>query len=216
MILGRDLAGTIDALGAGVDDFAIGDAVYGYVCDLASSGTYAQYVSVPAELLARKPASLSHAQAAAVPVAGITASIALRKARAGPDTSVFIAGGAGVSAASRLRSPETSACELDRHPPAAQAVASTAESARLGSRPGRRTTTNPASSPTRGQQRRGFDVAPGPGWRQYAVGLLRAACRGRQPGLESPRCRTWTISKSCSRKNASFHSIGARCLVIGR
>jgi len=95
MILGRDFSGTVDAVDERVVDFSVGDDVYGYVCDLASSGTYAQYVSVPAELVARKPASLSHEQTAAVPVAGITASIALNKAQAGKMTSVFIAGGAG-------------------------------------------------------------------------------------------------------------------------
>ncbi|MEP7060905.1 MAG: zinc-binding dehydrogenase [Betaproteobacteria bacterium] len=95
MILGRDLSGIVDAVHDGVDDFGVGDEVYGYVCNLASSGTYAEYVSVPAELVARKPASLSHAQSAAVPVAAVTASIALDKTRAGSASSVFIAGGAG-------------------------------------------------------------------------------------------------------------------------
>ena len=95
MILGRDLSGSVDAVHEEVADFSVGDQVFSYVCDLASSGTYAEYVSVPAELVARKPASLTHEQAAAVPVAGITASLALSKARAGPTTSVFIAGGAG-------------------------------------------------------------------------------------------------------------------------
>jgi len=45
--------------------------------------------------VARKPASLTYEQAAAVPVAGITASIALNKARVDKTASVFIAGGAG-------------------------------------------------------------------------------------------------------------------------
>jgi NADPH:quinone reductase-like Zn-dependent oxidoreductase len=95
MILGRDLSGRVDAVHEEVTDFSAGDQVFSYVCDLASSGTYAEYVSVPAELVARKPASLTHEQAAAVPVAGITASLALEKARAGRATSLFIAGGAG-------------------------------------------------------------------------------------------------------------------------
>jgi NADPH:quinone reductase len=86
MILGRDLSGTVDTVHADVTDFSIGDEVFSYVCDLASSGTYAEYVSVPAELVARKPASFTHAQAAAVPVAGVTASLALNKARVGPTT----------------------------------------------------------------------------------------------------------------------------------
>lgn len=95
MILGRDLSGSVDAVSEGVLDFKVGDEVFGYVCNLASSGTYAEYVCVPAELMARKPACLTHVQAAAVPVAGITASIALSKVRAGKSRSLFIAGGAG-------------------------------------------------------------------------------------------------------------------------
>ena len=95
MILGRDLSGSVDAVHEGVIDFSMGDEVFSYVCNLASSGTYAEYVSVPAELVAKKPASLTHEQAAAVPVAGVTASLALNKARADKTKSVFIAGGAG-------------------------------------------------------------------------------------------------------------------------
>ena len=95
MILGRDLSGVIEATAEDVADFKAGDEVYSYVCKLASSGTYAEYVSVPVELVARKPASLSHAEAAAVPVAGITATMALDKLRLDDSSSLFIAGGAG-------------------------------------------------------------------------------------------------------------------------
>ena len=95
MILGQDLSGSVDAVHEGVTDFSAGDEVFSYVCNLASSGTYAEYVSVPVELVAGKPASLTHEQTAAVPVAGVTASLALNKARAGETKSVFIAGGAG-------------------------------------------------------------------------------------------------------------------------
>jgi NADPH:quinone reductase len=95
MILGRDLSGTVDAVHESVTDFSVGDDVYSYVCTLASSGTYAEYVSVPAELVARKPSTLTHEQAAAVPVAGITASMALCRTGVGITTSLFVAGGAG-------------------------------------------------------------------------------------------------------------------------
>ncbi|MCE9522342.1 MAG: NADP-dependent oxidoreductase [Alphaproteobacteria bacterium] len=95
MILGRDLSGTVDAVHDEVTGFKIGDEVFSYVCNRASSGTYAEFVSVPAELVARKPASLSHEEAAAVPVAAITASLALKKAQVGESTSLFVAGGAG-------------------------------------------------------------------------------------------------------------------------
>ena len=50
MILGRDLAGSVDAVHEDVTDFSVGDDVCSYVCNLASSGTYAEYVSVPAAL----------------------------------------------------------------------------------------------------------------------------------------------------------------------
>lgn len=95
MILGRDLSGTVDAVHSQVSDFKPGDHIFSYVCDLASSGTYAEYVSVPAELVAGMPASLSHAQAAAVPVAGITAFLALERVLNSQSKSLFIAGGAG-------------------------------------------------------------------------------------------------------------------------
>jgi NADPH:quinone reductase len=94
-ILGRDLSGVVDAVHEGLIDFSVGDEVVSYVCNLASSGSYAEYVSVPAELVARKPASLTLDQAAAVPVAGLTASIALAKVKAGASKSLFLAGGAG-------------------------------------------------------------------------------------------------------------------------
>ena len=94
-ILGRDLSGVIDEVDAEVHDFQKGDEVYCYVCSLASGGTYAEYVSVPSELVAKKPVSLSHEQAAAVPVAAITAWMALAKTNPGRSKSVFIAGGAG-------------------------------------------------------------------------------------------------------------------------
>jgi NADPH:quinone reductase-like Zn-dependent oxidoreductase len=94
-ILGRDLSGVIDAVGEGVTGLRVGDEVYSYVCTLASSGTYAEYVSVPAELVASKPRSLTHDQSAAVPVVGITAMFAMRKVQADASRSLFIAGGAG-------------------------------------------------------------------------------------------------------------------------
>jgi NADPH2:quinone reductase len=94
-ILGRDLSGIVDAVHEDVTDFKEGDEVYCYVCNLASSGTYVEYVSVPQELVAKKPALLSYEEAAAVPVAAITAMLALTRAGAERAGSVFIAGGAG-------------------------------------------------------------------------------------------------------------------------
>src|SRR6188508_3118731 len=63
-ILGRDIAGIVDEVHKAVTDLKKGDEVYCYVCNLASSGTYAEYVSVPAAIVSKKPASLSFEQAA--------------------------------------------------------------------------------------------------------------------------------------------------------
>lgn len=95
LILGRDLSGVVDAVHGDVHEFAVGDEVYCNVCSISSGGTYAEYVSVPADLVAMKPRSLAHEAAAAVPVAGITASLALHKVNIGDAASIFVAGGAG-------------------------------------------------------------------------------------------------------------------------
>jgi NADPH:quinone reductase len=94
-ILGRDLSGIVDEVHGDVTDFKKGDEVFCYVCNISSSGTYTEYVCVPSELVAMKPALLSHEQAAAIPVAGITAWLALAKSTFGRSKSIFIAGGAG-------------------------------------------------------------------------------------------------------------------------
>lgn len=96
-ILGRDLSGVVEAVAPDVKEFQEGDEVVSYVCNLAAGGqgTYAEYVSVPSVLVAKKPVSLSHEEAASVPVAGITAMLALTKAQAASASSIFIAGGAG-------------------------------------------------------------------------------------------------------------------------
>ena len=94
-ILGRDLSGIVDEVDKDVNDFKKGDEVICYVCNLASSGTYTEYISAPSSLVGRKPVSLSHEEAASIPVAGITAWLALNKAKTGKSKSIFIAGGAG-------------------------------------------------------------------------------------------------------------------------
>jgi NADPH:quinone reductase-like Zn-dependent oxidoreductase len=77
--LGADIAGRVVAVGSGVTRFQPGDAVYG---DLSAGnlGGFAEYVCAREEALAPKPASLSFAQAAAVPMAAVTALQGLRAA----------------------------------------------------------------------------------------------------------------------------------------
>ncbi|MFI5936010.1 NADP-dependent oxidoreductase [Actinoplanes sp. NPDC051494] len=73
---GSDVAGTVDALGDGVDGFAAGDAVIGFL-GLLPVGASAQYVLAPADILTAAPTSIPLADAAALPVVGLTAWQAL-------------------------------------------------------------------------------------------------------------------------------------------
>jgi len=94
-ILGADVAGRVAAVGRGVATFQPGDAVYG---DLSSCGLggLAEYVCAPAALLARPPVNLTPAEAAAVPMAGVTALRALRdKGNVQPGRRVLIYGASG-------------------------------------------------------------------------------------------------------------------------
>ena len=71
-ILGWDISGVIEDL-QGVTRFDVGDEVYGMPFFPRAASAYAQYVAAPSRQLARKPLDLSHAQAAALPLAGLTA-----------------------------------------------------------------------------------------------------------------------------------------------
>jgi NADPH:quinone reductase-like Zn-dependent oxidoreductase len=73
---GIDVSGTVDALGEGVQGFAVGDAVVGFLPMVADGGA-AEYVVAPAEVLAPAPTSIPLADAAALPMVGLTAYQAL-------------------------------------------------------------------------------------------------------------------------------------------
>ncbi|MGW4527371.1 NADP-dependent oxidoreductase [Amycolatopsis sp. NPDC004378] len=75
LVLGMEAAGTVLALGEGVDGFAVGDAVFGFA--LTGGGTYAETTVLSAPNTARIPAGLSATVAATLPVAGTTAVDAL-------------------------------------------------------------------------------------------------------------------------------------------
>ena len=72
--LGADVAGIVEAVGSGVTSFKVGDAVFGE----CAGGSFAEYVCAPERALAHKPGNISFAEAAAVPVAALTALQALR------------------------------------------------------------------------------------------------------------------------------------------
>lgn len=90
MVIGRDVSGVVEAVGASVRGFAVGDEVYA-----RNSGAYAESVVVPAALVAHKPKKLSFAEAAAIPVAGLTAYQCVEKAQIRPGLAVFVAGASG-------------------------------------------------------------------------------------------------------------------------
>ena len=71
--IGADLAGRVEAVGRDVTEFGTGDEVFG-----TSGASWAEYAPARAERLARKPANVSFEEAAAVPIAGLTALQALR------------------------------------------------------------------------------------------------------------------------------------------
>ncbi|MGY1778729.1 NADP-dependent oxidoreductase [Geodermatophilus sp. SYSU D01036] len=81
IVPGWDLAGTVEAVGPAVHDLAPGDEVFGYLRrDDVQWGTAAELVPAPQRCVARKPESLSFAEAGALPLAGLTAYQALTEA----------------------------------------------------------------------------------------------------------------------------------------
>ena len=98
MILGAAISGVVEEVGAGVADLAPGDEVY-YTPEVLgprSNGAYAEYHVAKADIVARKPSSLSHEEAAAVPLTGGTAYEAIvRRLAVRVGETVLIHGGAG-------------------------------------------------------------------------------------------------------------------------
>ncbi len=90
-VLGIDVAGRVEAVGKDVKRFQPGDDVFGW-----SEGAFAEYVSVSQGELAPKPDDLTFEQAAAVPLAGLTALQGLRdKGRVRPGQKVLVIGASG-------------------------------------------------------------------------------------------------------------------------
>ncbi|MHA6758193.1 zinc-dependent alcohol dehydrogenase family protein [Streptacidiphilus sp. PAMC 29251] len=96
-VLGLDLAGVVEQVGTGVTGFAPGDQVYGLTGGVGTlQGSLAEYAAVDARLLAHRPAALSPRQAAALPLAAITAWEGLvDRARVHEGQKVLVHGGAG-------------------------------------------------------------------------------------------------------------------------
>jgi NADPH:quinone reductase-like Zn-dependent oxidoreductase len=94
-VLGRDFSGVVGAVGEGVEDLRVGDAVFG-VCDAGQEGAYAEKIAVKAAIVAKKPDGLSHVNAAALALTGLTAMSAVEDTlKLQPGETILIHGGAG-------------------------------------------------------------------------------------------------------------------------
>lgn len=95
--LGRDLAGVVEEVGSEVTRFAVGDEVFGFIGSLIlHEGTFADYALCRAEAcLAHKPPGLELDEAAAVPLAGVTALAAVEAARVAAGDRVLVVGATG-------------------------------------------------------------------------------------------------------------------------
>jgi len=95
-ILGADLAGRIEAIGSKVKQFKPGDEVFGYLPSATGRGTFAEFVCAYEKAITLKPANLTFEQAAAVPVAAMTALQGLRdNGNIQPGQKVLINGASG-------------------------------------------------------------------------------------------------------------------------
>lgn len=95
-ILGADVAGQVEAVGSRVKQFKPGDAVFGYLPSATGRGTFADYVCANENVIALKLTNVTFEQAAAVPVAAITALQGLRDfGNIQPGQSVLINGASG-------------------------------------------------------------------------------------------------------------------------
>jgi NADPH2:quinone reductase len=97
IIPGWDAAGEIAAVGPDVRGFSVGERVYAYTrLPEVHAGTYAEYIALPAGAVAKAPAKLSDAEAAAIPLVALTAYQALHEVvRVKAGDQVLVTGGAG-------------------------------------------------------------------------------------------------------------------------
>lgn len=95
-ILGADLAGRVESIGCNVKQVKPGDEVFGYLPSAIGRGTFAEYVCASERFIALKPVNLTFEQAAAVPLAAVTALQGLRdKGNIKPGQKVLIYGASG-------------------------------------------------------------------------------------------------------------------------
>lgn len=95
LVLGFDVAGEVVQVGSSVTRFQVGDAIYAYLNSIPG-GAYAEYVAISEQVICLKPSTLTYEQAAAVPLAALTALQALRnQGQISPGHQVLINGASG-------------------------------------------------------------------------------------------------------------------------
>ena len=91
-----DLAGTVDAIGEGVDGFAVGDSVFGVTGNMVmGEGTLAEYATASTGTIAKRPGAVSEVSAAALPLAGVSALMSVEAVAPRPNDVVVIVGASG-------------------------------------------------------------------------------------------------------------------------
>lgn len=95
IVLGWDISGVVDALGAGVTDFKVGDEVYGMIRFPKQGRAYAEYATAPVTEIVLKPQRLNHVEAAAMTLAALTALQVLEKMNLQAGQTILIHAGSG-------------------------------------------------------------------------------------------------------------------------
>ena len=97
LVLGRDAAGVVEAIGAGVDGITVGDEVFGHVllAPPIQAGTLGEYAVLPAAAVAAKPAGIDFVTAAAIPLAGAAAIALVDAVDPQPGQTVLVVGASG-------------------------------------------------------------------------------------------------------------------------
>lgn len=94
LVMGNELVGTIEKVGAGISGFSVGDRVYGRM-PLRKIGAFAEFAAIDQSAIAKVPAYLSDEEAACVPLTALTAQQAFELMKPTPGETIFISGGTG-------------------------------------------------------------------------------------------------------------------------